>query len=251
MAFNYDFDYGVTGLEGRGLPYGEVACARPIVEALPLIPRSEWPDRIRQMDRAKAWLEDKVRGVIPCSNQNPLKFCWAYSTTMADMLKRLCQGHPYVELCPESLGAVTNWRNKGAYMSDALAEIRDKGVCAMSFIDSPHSLNYRRWKPGWQEDRENHRVVEWLELDVPGKAFDAVATCAFLNEPCAVGFGWWGHAISGGYRVLDLGGGKYKLRYRNNWGPQWGDDGFVDFEEGKGTPDLGAFAPCSVTASFA
>jgi len=217
---------------------GPGLCAAAPGADFPLIPRDAWPDLIRKKDREKTWLEDIVRGVIPCNDQNGLNYCHAYGTVMKAMCQRLVQYHAYVELSAESVGGpITNWRDAGADPTDDMAQMAKYGACPASYMDQPHSRNPSRWKAGWEQVALDYRATDWVDGRTLGNTFDVAATMAILGAPPAAGFYWWSHYISGPYRLLDLGGRKYALRYRNNWGPAFGDDGFVDFAEGKGTPD--------------
>lgn len=237
--------------------YGNAVTA--IEEKLTLIPRSEWLDRIKYMDENKCWLEDIVRSKlpgqnVPCTDQNGLGYCHSYSTVQAAMIRRLIQHNKFIHLSAESIGGpITNWKNRGAPMDDPMFQLRDVGACRQDFMNKEHSLSPRLWKEGWEQDCENHRADGWLDMDIRGKMFDAAATMCFLGHPFAAGFGWWSHAICGGFRVIYIGNRKgreiFALRYRNNWGSDFGDDGFLDMEEGKGTPDIGAFAPMHMTPS--
>ena len=219
---------------------GEVKGTIPFPDKL--IPRSDWPALIQKKDAEKSWLEDMVRGVVKCSDQNGLGYCHGYGTKGAGECCRLIMGLPYIELSGESIaGPVTNWRNAGADPADDLEQLSTYGACPQSFMDAPHSRSPKKWKAGWEQYALNFRATEIWDIRGGSKSFDFVATCALLGLACASGFQWWSHFISGPYRLIDLGRGKFALRYRNNWGSKWGDDGFVDFQEGKGDPDW-AFA---------
>jgi hypothetical protein len=218
------------------LAIGEVPHAEPFPERL--IPRSEWPDLIRKKDAEKSWLEDIMRGVVPCKDQGSLGYCHAFGCAHAGEVQRLVQNLLYVELSGESLGGpITNWRNRGADPADDLSQLVQCGACPQVYVDQPLSLNPKRWKSGWETAALEYRATEVWDMRSDTKAFDFAATLAFLNVPGGSGFQWWSHFVSGPYRVLDLGRGKFALRYRNNWGADYGDDGFMDFAEGKGTPD--------------
>ena len=206
-------------------------------EDFTLIPRAEWDDRIAQKDKEQSWLEDIVRGTIPCTDQNGLGYCHAYGTIAIAECQRLIQNHPFVPLSAESVGGpITGWRNRGADPTDDIKQMAQYGACPKSFMDREHSLSPGKWKEGWQADALKYRVHEWRDMRTTRKMFDAAATMALLGIPGGLGYMWWSHYISGPYRLLKS-GNKYALRNRNNWGADYGDDGFLDMVEGRGTPD--------------
>lgn len=233
----------------RQTQYGLCEGAKPILEAMPLLPRSEWDARIAYNDANNAWLYNTcIRHKIPVGNQNSLNFCWSWGTTHCVMAIRAANNLPFVELAPESLGSAVGWRNAGNYVDSTLQIVRTQGLCAVSFLDRRYSLTPSRWKAGWEKDCENHRVESWLDMDVPGKVWDAAMTCTLLGYPYAAGFGWWSHLVAGGFKARKN-GDRYEIMYRNSWGPSYGEDGWFWMAEGKGTPDIGCFAPTVVTAS--
>jgi hypothetical protein len=233
----------------RKTAFGQCAVAAMIDEN-DLIPRSEWPDRIRRKDRDRTWVKD-ICSRIPCMDQDGLNYCHAYGPTMAVMCHRLIQNQPHVMLSAESVGGpVTGWRNNGAYPEDDLQQYVQYGACPASMMDKPHSRNPGRWDPAWETERLKYRVVEWLDGLLPqGKAFDAAMTMALQNLPGAAGFTWWGHEVAYCLHAQDLGRGKFSIGGRNSWGKDYGDDGFFYLQEGKGTPDIHLFAVLHMIAS--
>jgi hypothetical protein len=146
-------------------------------------------------------------------------------------------------------GPITGWRNRGAWPEDGLQQTVEFGTCRESFQDSSHSFTPQRWKAGWKEDRLNYQTDEWTDGLLPGgKAFDALVSFALWGIPVGIGFQWWSHAISGGYRVREERRGVYSVLNLNNWGADYGDEGFVWMQEGRGTPDINCFAIGLVTA---
>jgi len=205
-----------------------------------LIPRSEWDERIAEKDREKSWLYDLVHAAgIPCDDQGSLGFCHAFGTTDAAENCRLIQGHPFVRLSGVSIGGpVTNWKNRGADPSDDLTQLATVGACPESFLDDKHSLNPRRWKTGWEEQRAKFMATEiWDMRDGSGKglAFDFAMTVALLGLAGGIGYSWWSHFVSGPYKARKN-GRNYEILNRNQWGCGYGEDGFFWLTEGRGTP---------------
>lgn len=228
----------------RRTKFGQCAYASP---GLKLIPRDMWPKLIQEKDAQGSWLHDLIKDVIPCCNQDGLGYCHAYGSTHPMMAMRVTMGLPFVHLSAESIGGeVTGWRNEGGMLDDDLRVACELGACEQSYMDKEHSIKPDRWKAGWKENRKNYRVIEWWDLD-GGNTFDALGTCALLNIPCNTGFGWWGHAITGGLRLRQS-KGRWEAMFRNSWGPDYGEDGFFWMAEGKGTPDLGCFGVRQMTA---
>jgi hypothetical protein len=147
-----------------------------------LIPRDEWDDRIAQKDKDQSWLEDIVRNVIPCTDQNGLGYCHAYGTIAIGECQRLVQGHEFVALSAESVGGpITGWRNRGADPTRDIQQMSKYGACPKSMMDREWSLSPSRWEDGWEEAALKYRVHEWRDMRTTRKMFDAAATMALLG----------------------------------------------------------------------
>jgi hypothetical protein len=241
------------------VPFGRIVGA-PAVTAFQLIPRAVWDDLIAYKDQQNSWLEQIARDKVSCEDQGDLNLCHAASTCEAARCRYAVMGDAVPALTFTSIGMpVTGWRNAGADIADDWKQLRDYGACTTDFLPDgvalpPQSrgtnallMNQRKYKTGWQANAKLHCEAEGIDLGFSGSLFDAAATACFLNIPFACAFSWWSHAICGGFRVLKLGTGKYALRYRNNWGASYGDNGFLDLAEGKGTPDWGAIGNLGMT----
>jgi hypothetical protein len=100
---------------------------------LPLIPRSEWDDRIADMERTKSRISDlMIQGGLKSLDQNGTNYCWANGPTTAVEAIRCVAGQPYVKLSPASVAApIKNYRNQGGWGSEALEYIVEHGICTV------------------------------------------------------------------------------------------------------------------------
>jgi hypothetical protein len=221
------------------MEYGEAA-------DFDLIPRAEWPDRIADMEREKSRLTDICKSDdIPCLDQNGTNYCHANSPALAIMILRAVQGQPFVHLSPGSIGGpVTGFRNAGAWIGDDLDHIVKHGCASIDYVPA-NQVTRDGWKEGAEENALQHRVNEWWDL--PRRSFDHMMTLLFLRIPVCTGHNWWRHAVTALDPVM-VGRNKFGARFRNSWGPRYGDNGFFIMEEGKGTPDE-HYAPRSIVAA--
>jgi len=219
---------------------GGLMFARPIAEAVELIPEEQWPDLISKKDREHSWLEDII-GDMPCKDQDGLGYCHGYGpTTVEEVIEKLL-GRPHVELSAESVaGRVTNWQNQGGDPEADLQVLVKYGACEASFMDKPNSINLKLWKPGWDKNALSHRAGE-IFAGLSGDLWGVAGTCAIRNVPTSPWYNWWSHCISGSYRlVYDSKTKKVLLKNRNNWGMTYGDRGYLlmakGTQRGGGTP---------------
>lgn len=213
---------------------GRPIMSAPFLEAIPLIPRDEWVDRIREKDANGSWMRTiNDNAGVPCLDQNGLGYCHAYGTVGAAMTARAVAGLPTIVLSPESVGGkVTGWRNRGANPDDDLEVLMRDGACRMDMMDGPHSLNPKKWNPAWEQDAKNHTAVEVFHMD-SRNMFDQLMTAVLLNIPSGVWFNWWGHHIQGALAAQNK-DGKFWLCCRNSWGTSYGENGYFWMAEGHG-----------------
>lgn len=213
---------------------------------LPLIPRSEWADRIEEMERTKTRLSDLRRQAnMPSLDQNGTNYCWANGPVTAMQLVRLVNGQSYIALSPASVAApIKNYRNVGGWGSQALEYIIQHGVASTeTWPANAISRQYNNAES--QADREKHKVPEWFELR--SRNLDQLMTCLIYRIPVAVGYNWWGHEVCAMDPVA-LGRDEFGARILNSWGDNWEDRGEKVLSESRTIPD-DAVAPRVVTPS--
>lgn len=213
----------------------------PMAEA-DLIPEEQWPDLIADKDRAKSWLYDIVLDQkIPCKDQDGLGFCHGYGPVTCLEVMRCFAGFPYKNLSAESVaGRVTGWSNRGGDPEEDLEVLAKYGACEAAFMDRPNSISPARWKAGWEQNALLYRATEFLS-GIRSKMWEVAGTAALRSQATSPWFNWWSHCISGSYKLKYDAATKTIWRMdRNNWGADWGDDGFCWFRKGTskglGTP---------------
>ena len=200
---------------------------------LPLIPRSEWRDRIEQMDREKRWPKDhKIAAGFKSLNQSSTNYCWINAPVQCVHYVRAMQGETHVPLSPASVGApLKNYRNVGGWGSQGLLYMIDHGVAPQS-LWPPNAIDRKYNTPEVQAERQKYKVDEWWELKQ--RSFDQLMTCLLLGYPVAIGLNWWRHEVTACKAAVN--GNQYLIDVDNSWG-NWGDNGHGWLTEGKATPD--------------
>ena len=224
-------------------PFGGLAEAEPF--DIPLIPRSEWDDRIKEAEANRSHLRALCEDAgMPVLDQNGTSYCWINAPTWCVMVQRIAAGLPMVRLSPASVGAkIKNFRNQGGWGTEGLEYIARHGLVPQAQWP-PNAISRSHDNAASDAERPKFKVREWW--DIP-RNFDKMATCLFLNVPVAIGLNWWSHEVTA-MRVVSLGSGKYGCEIANSWGAGWSDKGYGVLTESKGTPD-DAVAPRTVTPS--
>lgn len=216
---------------------------------IPLIPRSEWRDRIEDMERTKSRLTDLIDAAgLTVLSQGRTNYCWANGPVHCVEILRLSQGQPMVRLSPASVAApIKNYRNVGGWGEQSLGYIIEHGIVPQSMWPA-NSIDRRLDTKKSREERKKYKVREWCDLQP--RNFDQLMTVLLLRTPASVAYNWWRHLVMAVDPVALDGG--FGIRVRNSWGRKWGSNGTAVFREGygknKANPDE-ALAPRVVTAS--
>jgi len=130
-------------------------------------------------------------------NQDGLGYCWTWGLTAALMDCRAREGKPIYVLSPVSLGWLVNWKDEGNYLEDAIRGARERGICEMSFTPDIHSLAYRKYLAGWEENALKYRLGDVWDLDNRSRSSMIQHSVSVLatGTPIYIAYNWWGHAL--------------------------------------------------------
>lgn len=217
----------------------------------PLIPRSEWSERIKEMEATKSRLSD-IRntgdngGPIRSYDQNGQGYCWAYSTTAAVTLLRAKANSPHVRLSAHAVACkIKGFRDEGAWGALSMDFIAKNGVPSEAFWPAKSMSRTYDNAATWA-DAAKHKVSEgWADLDSQPwdrkMNFDQVATLLLSRVPVVVDFNWWGHSVCA-MDLVETSPGAFGIRIWNSWTDAWGENGTAVLAGSKAIPD-GATAP--------
>lgn len=188
-------------------PVGYYAAAKPMRSVnIPLIPRAEWPERIREMTANKSRLSDIRRrsgpngGHIPSLDQDGWGYCWNHSAAMAVMLRRAAANLPYARLSAFFIGClIKNYRDEGGWGALALDFIQKNGIPDVDhWPEKAHDRKYDT--PECRANALLHVVTEGfvdLEADVYDRNLseDQNMTLLLSRVPVIGDFNWWSHSV--------------------------------------------------------
>ena len=244
---------GLIPRDYRAFPIGYLgAMAKPF--DLPLIPRSEWRDRLAIQKQTKSQLSDiRERGKygtrIPSTDQDGYGYCWAHSSASACLLVRAAQNLPYMELSAFAVACIIkNYQNQGGWGSESLEWIARHGIPS-SETWPQQSTNPANDTPEMRIEAARHKVTEWM--DGRPRDIDQLVTCLLLNIPVVSDFNWWGHSVC----TMDLVEvdparlpGSLQTLILNSWGDGWSENGAGILQGDKAIPD-GMIMPRVIHAS--
>ena len=240
-------------------PQGYYKSAPPFdPKELPIIPRENWSELIKEKVAKKTRLSD-LRNVsgpngnrIPALDQNGQGYCWFYSGTMCVMMLRMVANMPYVRLSAHS-GAwvIKKGKDQGGWGCQGLDYIQDKGICTVD--DWPEkSMDGRQYNTAenWEKAKQYRVTESWMDLEPRqydrDMTFDQVMTCLLSNIPVIGDFNWWGHSVclvdahelDSSKSLSDP--NRWGTATINSWSDNWGTNGYGILKGRKGIPDGGA-----------
>ncbi len=176
-------------------PVGYLACAKSF--DLPLIPESEWEDRLKEQKARKATLKDvRDRGMngqpMPSTDQGNKGYCWAHSSTSACLLVRAIEGQPYAALSAYAVACIIKcFRDQGGYGSQSLEFIAERGIPSGEFWPQKSMSRDNDNEKTWA-NAKLHRVTEWMDIEPRNK--NQYVTCLLSGIPVVADRNWWGHS---------------------------------------------------------
>lgn len=222
-----------AGLEVRPYEQFPLGSYAPLA-TFPKVPRSEWVDRIEEMERTGSDLGTLHRHLkVPILNQSQLPFCWFYGTTKALMLSYASHGFevPYLSAA-SGASKVKNYQKKGGWAGEAIEGMEKYGVSTIDYW--PEAACDRRYDtPEQRKNAELHMIANYEEL--PEQDFDTVMSALFYGFPVTLGLLWWRHLVCGvAPKVISK--NRFGIEICNSWGPDWEQNGFAVLTEEKATP---------------
>lgn len=217
--------------------YSSEGFSKPYGDSFTKIPRSEWPDRIKEQIRLKSRVSDHID--FEQFYQNGLPTCWAICTAQAATATLRIAGQPYRKLSGCSLAVPISGGHRGGYEGNSVELGVKRGIATVETWPENNTDDLDD-DPRVIEDRKNNQILDCYSL---GDDFDMWATMC-LNTQCGpFAYDWMSHCMMV-CDLVEIEKDSYGLRVRNTWKPwgaknELGFDGFAVYREGRGTPDSG------------
>jgi hypothetical protein len=190
-------------------PLGCYASVKPFhAVEIPLIPRAEWSERIKDKVAQKSQLSDiRLTGndgkPIPSLDQDGVGYCWAHSSTHAVMVLRALMNAPYVPLSAFCVAAtIKHGADQGGWGAESLDFITERGVCSQALWPQGDRDYRKHDQPETWADAAKHKVTEgWVDLQAAqydrNLSFEQEISLYLANNPVIKDENWWGHSIDG------------------------------------------------------
>lgn len=223
---------GYVQRDMRAMPYG----SQPHVKEYsgPLIPRSEWDDRIEQLEKDKSRLSEiAMAGGIPSKHQGNTNFCWYHSVIGPIEALREANGLPYLNLSVASGAApCQGFRNQGGWSTMAAEYNAEHGNCTVDLWPE-NAINRKYYTEEAKANALLHRLCEFDDLH--SRDFDELGSYLLSGGAAGGGYNRIGHAV-GLFDLVKVGNG-YGIRWRQSYGDSQGIKGFSIWTEKLATPD--------------
>lgn len=207
---------------------------------MPLIPKSEWSDRIKHLSANEALLSH-VRGDLPSYDQNGQGFCWFYSNTGVVTILRKKANMPYIRFSAHA-GAckIKNFKDEGGWCGLSAKFWKERGCPSTAFWAEKSMSKQYDTEATWANAAQHKVTEDWVDVARPvydqNLTFEQVVSCLLSGIPCAVDFNWWGHSVCA-LDVVEVEPGDFGIRIWNSWGDGWGERGMSVLRGSKARPD--------------
>jgi hypothetical protein len=295
-AHEYTVDVAVGGEhKARGLaprnyathPVGCYATLPALGVDFPLIPESEWSERLKDKIAQKSLLSDlRLAGdggkPIPSRDQNGKGYCWMHSGVSAMLLHRCASNQPYADLSAYA-GAciIKSYRDEGGWGAEGCDFLAQRGIPTAQFWPQ-RSMSRDNDKPETWADAAKHKITAgWWDVGTDQYdrklTWQQLATLWLSDCPTVNDYNWWSHSVCGadlvegastwgklradsGKRLTrkafdliwgmdsDEAGAGWGCRILNSWGDSWSAMGMGVLAAGKAVPD-GSVAIKAATVS--
>src|SRR5215831_9463122 len=216
-------------------PLGHYPTAKPF--DIPLIPQDQWQSLLDQQIAAKAQLSNvRLTGnagqPIPSRDQNGKGYCWAHSSTSANLVVRAINNQPYADLSAYAVACIIKgYRDEGGWGAESLQFIAERGIPTSQYWPQ-QSMSRSNDKPETWANAGLHKFTDWIDLDPRNQA--QLVTCLLMGYPVVSDFNWWSHSVCS----IDLVSvNPFRTRIWNSWGDSWSDKGMGILEAQKAIPD--------------
>jgi hypothetical protein len=232
-------------------PQGCFSVAAPFT--IPLIPESEWDDRIAEQEAKQSSLthiRDKANNgaPMPSYDQNGKGYCWAHSSTSAVTLVRALNNQPYTPLSAYMVACIIKgYQDQGGFGGESLSFIAKNGIASAQFWPM-QSMSRSNDNPAMRANAALNKCESWWDLSGDRTvAKQQLATLLLLNVPVVVDYDWLSHSVCA-VRLVKR--SPFTITIWNSWGDSWSANGMGNLVESKAVPDS-AVAPRVMTAAAA
>lgn len=211
------------GEYGRGYeaPTGFGSVASEFPQAL-MIPENDVPAMIQEIEeRGMRQSERMINAQIPPKDQQQTNYCWGNAPAHAMEWHRMLQGQSYKALSAASVCApINSFRNQGGSGTDALEYMSEFGINTEEEWPA-NAIDRRLYTAENKQKAMKNRATQWIRITTKAQLTSYLLR---LQGITSVGYPWWSHEVSCVEPImLD---GVVAYRDRNNWGKQFGYNGF-------------------------
>lgn len=242
-------------LTGNWPVFGKLTSQTP-----PLVPRSEWVDRIKELQAGRTQLEFLDSAISgPVQNQGSVGQCNAEAAVGCLHTQRRIQGLKAVELSAGDLyHRINGGVDGGSLLEHGMRELQSRGVGTAATCGG--TIWYRGWKGAPDSERAKYKALEvWI-----APSFAHMMSGALLGFTGVSGIMWYSNYSAldadgwlprpaggaGGHAIEMLicptyrergGSVEFALGHQNSWGSRWGRKGRMYLPEWTYTGNVGGW----------